>query len=128
MEVIPQRIEWIAIVGCLFLYGFIFELIRSNRLKERYSLIWFFSVTVLFFFSLNREWLHSVSRWMGVYYAPVIVILMVLFFMLVVMIHFSTVISRLSADRQRLVQELGLLEQRVRAVESQAGAEGARPR
>jgi hypothetical protein len=113
------RIEFWAILGCVVLFIGLIEMVRRHRLKERYSFLWFLTAGVLLAFTIRRDWLESLARVVGVYYAPSALFLILVFFMLLILIHFSTVISRLLNDKQVLVQNLGLLEERVRELEQE---------
>lgn len=117
------RIEFWAILGCLLLVVTLVELVRRNRLKERYSLLWFATAGVLLVFTLKRAWLEDLARFVGIYYPPTALFLMLVFFMLLILVHFSTVISRLLSDKQSLTQSLGILENRVRALERERQGE-----
>lgn len=114
------RIEFWAILGCVALGGLLIELVRRNRLKEKYSLLWFLTSAVLLTLTLKRDWLEVFAQFVGIYYAPSALFLLLVFFMLLILVHFSTVISQLLQDKQRVVQELALLEARVRELESAA--------
>ncbi len=89
----------------------VIELIRRGRLKERYSLLWLFEGTVLLVFSSSRTLLESVSRLVGIYYAPSFLFLLAFLFLLLITLHFSVVISGLSEKNKRLAQEIALLRQ-----------------
>lgn len=120
LPAIPEyrfRIEFWAILGCVVLVLTLVELVRRNRLKERYSFLWFITAAVLLAFTLRRDWLEDLARLVGVYYPPTALFLLLVFFMLLILIHFSTVISRLLDAKQRLVQTVGILEARVKALE-----------
>lgn len=112
------RIEFWAILGCVVLGAVLVELVRRNRLKEKYSLLWFLTSGVLLVLTLKRDWLDVVARFVGIYYAPSALFLVLVFFMLLILVHFSTVISQLLQDKQRVVQELALLEARLRNIEN----------
>ncbi len=112
-----MRIEFWAALGCLVLFAALIELVRRHRLKERYSFLWFLTAGVLLVFTLRRDWLEDLAKLVGVYYPPTALFLLLVFFMLLILIHFSTVISRLLNDKQVLVQHLGILETRVKALE-----------
>lgn len=111
------RIEFWAIFGCVLLLVALIELVRRHRLKERYSFLWFTTAGVLLVFTLRRDWLEDLARIVGVYYPPTALFLMLVFFMLLILVHFSTVISGLLTDKQTLSQQLGILEARVKALE-----------
>lgn len=111
------RIELWAILGCVVLFASIIELVRRNRLKERYSFLWFLTALVLLVFTVRRDWLDVLARMVGVYYPPTALFLLLVFFMLLILVHFSMVISRLLNDKQAMVQQLGILDARVRQME-----------
>jgi len=89
----------------------VLELIRRNRLKEKYSLLWLFSSVVLLLFSLSRDLLHSAAALIGIEYPPSLIFLLGLLFLIVINIHFSTVISSLTEKNKRLAQEIALLKE-----------------
>lgn len=111
------RIEFWAILGCVGLSLVLFELVRRNRLKERYSLLWLLTAGSLLTLALKRSWLDDLARVAGIYYAPSALFLTLVFFMILILVHFSTVLSALITAKQRLTQEIALLERRVREIE-----------
>lgn len=121
------RIEIWAILGCVVLFGALVELVRRNRLKERYSFLWFTTSIVLLVFTLRRDWLEDLARLVGVYYPPTALFLLLVFFMLLILVHFSTVISKLLGDNQSLSQTVGILESRLRALERTRDPDGVSP-
>ncbi len=87
------------------------ELIRRGRLKERYSLLWLFAGAVLLVLSSSRTLLEFISRLLGIFYAPSMLFLLAFFFLLMITLHFTVVISGLSEKNKRLAQEIALLRQ-----------------
>jgi hypothetical protein len=88
----------------------VIELIRRNRLKEKYSLLWLFSTLVMLWFSFSRESLHVVSKMFGIKYPPSFIFLLGFLFMIVINIHITSVISELSDKNKTLAQEIALLK------------------
>ncbi len=117
MDVI--QIIAMAFSGTIFLV--IIELIRRNYLKERYSLIWLAASIVLMVFSVWRNLLHLIARILGVYYPPSVLFLLALGFLIVLLLHFSSIISSLSDKNRRLAQEIGILKLRLSALEERTG-------
>ena len=100
------------------------ELIRSRRLRERYALLWLLTGLVLLALSAWRGGLNTIAGWFGVQtYPPAILGAVGALFILVVLLHYSTVISRLSDQNVILAQRLALLEQRVREESVSGGRE-----
>lgn len=105
-----HRIEIIALAGGVGLLGLIFELVRRRKIKEKYSLLWFCTSLTVLALTLERGWLDRLSRLIGVYYAPNSIFIVLFGFMIVILIHFSVVISQLLSQSQKLGQKVALLE------------------
>ena len=93
----PLKVSIAAAIGSLLLLLVVFELIRSRRLRERYALLWLLTGVVLLVLSLWRGGLNTIAGWAGVEtYPPAILFAVASFFVLAVLLHYSTVISKLS--------------------------------
>lgn len=106
--------DMVTLLAFLFSIGIVFsiiELIRRNRLKEKYSLLWLFSSLVILFFSVSRKSLESLSLLIGIQYPPSLIFLLGFLFLVVINIHFSTVISELFEKNKTLTQEIALLRE-----------------
>jgi hypothetical protein len=88
-----------------------FELIRKKRLREEYSLLWLFTGIAIFIFSLWPEFFLSkfFTQLTGLYYLSAVVMIAFLFLLLIVL-HFSVVISKLADRNKDLAQRHALLE------------------
>ena len=111
----PLRVSIAAAIASLILLLVVFELIRSRRLRERYALLWLLTGVVLLVLSLWRGGLNTIAGWFGISgYPPAILFAVGILFILLVLLHYSTVISRLSDQSTILAQRLALLEERFR--------------
>jgi hypothetical protein len=106
-------VQVIAIAASGSIFVIIIELVRRNRLKERYSLIWLASSALLIVFSVWRGLLHFIARSLGIYYPPSFLFLLAIFFLLVLLLHFSVILSSLSEKNKRLAQEIGILKEKL---------------
>ena len=109
----PLRVSIAASIAAILLLLVIFELIRSRRLQERYALLWLLTGVVTLVLAAWRGALGKISETFGVSYPPSMLFLATGFFVLVLLLHYSTVISRLSDQNRILAQRLALLEGRV---------------
>jgi hypothetical protein len=110
----PVRISIAAAIASVLLIVIVFELIRSRRLRERYALMWLVTGVVLLALSLWRGGLNTIAGWFGVTgYPPAVLFAVVSFFVLVVLLHYATVISKLADQNVILAQRLALLEERL---------------
>lgn len=117
---IPLRVSIAAAIAAGALLLVIVELVRSRRLQERYALLWLLTGAVLLVFALWRGALIKVSDVVGINYPPSALFVMAAFFILLVLLHYSTVISKLADQNVILAQRIALLEQRVLAAEGGA--------
>jgi len=107
----PLFISIAGTVASIALLLVVFELIRSRRLQERYALLWLATGVVLAVLSAWRDGLNTIAGWFGIQsYPPAVLFAVGILFILVVLLHYSTVISRLSAQNVLLAQKLALLE------------------
>ena len=109
----PFRVSIAAAIAALILLLVVFELIRSRRLQERYALLWLLTGVVIFILAVWRSLLGSVSDLVGIAYPPSALFILAAFFILMVLLHYSTVISRLSEQNTTLAQRLALLEHKL---------------
>ena len=107
----PLKVSIAATIVSLLLLVGVFELIRSRRLRERYALLWVATGIVLVVLSAWRDGLNTIAGWVGVRgYPPAVLFAIGLLFVILVLLHYSTVISRLTDQNVVLAQRLALLE------------------
>jgi hypothetical protein len=122
------RIQIVAIAAAAGLIFVLLELVRRRRLLERYALLWLFSALVLLALAVWRDLLEQVADALGVAYPPNALFLIAFGFVLVLLLHFSLAVSRLSDQTKVLAQRLALLEERVGRRRKQVEAEPASER
>ncbi len=105
-----------AILAIAFMF-LVLELIRRNRLQERYSVIWFIAGLGMLAGAAFPGLLQVVADAMGVRDTNVALFSIVLFFLLGLALNFSVIMSRQAAQITRLAQERAL--EGVRKDESQ---------
>jgi len=112
----PFRISIFAAIAAFFLLAAVFELMRSRRLQERYALLWLLTGVVVLGFAIWRDALGKVSDLVGISYPPSTLFLLASLFAFVMLLHYSTVVSKLSEQNTILAQRLALLEHRLEEV------------
>ena len=113
-----------AIVTSVATLVFIVELVRRRKLKEEYSWLWIVTGVGMVVLSAWYGLIERVTHLIGAVTVTTTLFLFGLLFLLVISVHFSTVISRLTQQVRRLTQELAILS----AERDQAGAERERLR
>jgi hypothetical protein len=107
-----MRIQIVAIFATVVLLVVILELVRQRRLLERYALLWLFSSLVLFGLAVWNDALSTVSSAIGIATPSNALFLIAFGFVLVLLLHFSIAVSRLSDQTKVLAQKLAILEDR----------------
>jgi hypothetical protein len=124
-----QRTE--VIVAAVVVCALIFELVRRKHLMERYAILWLLAGMTLLVFALWQGLLTTLSHAVGIYYPPAALFAVAFLFVLVMLLHFTVVVSRLSDQNKILAQRLALLQQRLERepdrTAERAGAEAADP-
>ncbi len=107
----PLRVSIAGAIASLILIAVILELIRSRRLRERYALLWLATGVVLLALSVWRDGLNTIAGWFGVTgYPPAVLFAVGTLFIILVLLHYSTVISKLADQNAILAQKVALLE------------------
>ena len=114
---IGLRLVAFGVAIAVILLLLVLELVRRRRLQERYAILWILTALVLLVLSIWRGALESMAGMVGIAYAPALLFAITAFFVVIVLLHYSTVISRLSQQNTSLAQAVALLEQRVRRLE-----------
>jgi hypothetical protein len=114
------KLQIISIVVSSALLLVILELVRRRRLSERYALLWLGSALVLLVLSAWSDLLNRVADLVGVA-TPTNMLFAVAFgFVLLLLLHFSVTVSRLSEENKLLAQEAARLDQELRSLERPA--------
>ncbi|HMB15165.1 MAG TPA: DUF2304 family protein [Pelovirga sp.] len=103
-----DRIQFFSILFSLFIFFFIFSLVKNRRVKEEYSILWFTMSFFLLYLSLDRYAIDRLGSLFGIAYPPSVLTLMTTGFTFLLLIHITVVVTRLSDQNKELIQEMGL--------------------
>jgi len=109
----PLRVSIVAAIAAALLLLIVFELVRSRRLQERYALLWLVTGVVMLVLAVWRDALNEISDLVGIAYPPSALFVLGSLFILLVLLYYSTVISKLSDQSRMLAQRMALLESRM---------------
>jgi hypothetical protein len=107
-----DAVQVIAIATTALVLGMVLELVRRRRLVERYALLWMLTAVAMLALALLRDdLLNPLAEAIGVA-SPVNLLFLAGFaVVLVLLLHFSVAITRLSEETKILAQEVARLEQ-----------------
>ncbi|MGJ3239420.1 MAG: DUF2304 domain-containing protein [Anaerolineae bacterium] len=97
----------------------VLELVRRRTLREEYSLLWLGTAFVMIVISVWRDLLHGLSAFIGIAYPPNLLFLIAILFIVLLLLYFSTVITRLTQENKEIAQEVALLRYEVECLRAQ---------
>jgi hypothetical protein len=118
-----DRIQFVSTVAAAMLLFTVLELVRRRRLLERYALLWLLAATCVLVLAVWRGLLVKLAHLFGIVSAPNALFFIAIAFVLLLLLHFSAALSRLSDQSKVLAQRLALLEARLHRVEEAEAAE-----
>jgi hypothetical protein len=111
------RLQIVAIVGAVGLLLLVLELVRRRALMERYALLWLLCSAVVLALAVWQDALTTLARQMGIVSAPNALFFVAVGFILLLLLHFSAAMSRLSDQTKVLAQRHAILEQQLRELQ-----------
>jgi hypothetical protein len=123
-----SRISIVAVALSVGLFLVIIELVRRRTLSERYSLLWLLTSAILISLSVWSHGLGLLSQLLGIYYPPAALLLVAVGFILLILLHYSLVISRLTERQKDLIQRCAILAWRLEELEAAQAGEQPRSR
>ena len=105
----PPRIRVIAILICIFLVVYVFELVRRRHLSEEYSMGWLVTGSLMLVLSISEELLIWISSLVGATLFTSTLFFFGLAFLVIICLHFSIRISALTNQVRTLTQHMGIL-------------------
>ncbi len=116
-----SKLQILAIAASSTLVLVVFELLRRRRLIERYALLWLLSSVVLLVLSVWTGLLEIIANAVGIIYPPNALFVIAFAFVLLLLLHFSIAISRLSNESKVLAQKVARLDNKVRGMTGEDG-------
>lgn len=102
--------RFFAIVASVVTFGLVIELIRRRKLREEYALLWVMTTLGMIVLSTWYGLIERITRLIGAVAVTTTLFIFALFFLLLISVHFSTVLSRLTVQVRRMAQEMAVLE------------------
>ncbi len=104
----------LAIAGALVLFVLVVDFVRRGLLKEKYSVLWLASALAILVLALRKTLLDTIAGYLGVSYPPSLLFLVAFLFVMLIILHFSVVISIFHDKNKVLTQEITLLKNSLR--------------
>lgn len=108
-----NRMQIVAIIGSVIFFLFVLEMVRKQKIKEQYALLWIFFGVIFLIISIWSSLLEKLASVMGIMYAPAAFLLILIMSIFLILIQYSVVISSMSEKQKILTQEIALLKNKI---------------
>jgi len=109
-----DRVQIVALTISVLLLLVVLELVRRRKLVEEYSFLWIGSAVVLVALSASRHSLDVGARWLGVFYPPIVLVLMLIVIVFAASLWFSVIVSRQRQQIERLIEDTAVIAAELR--------------
>ena len=100
-----------AIIFAILFELFILNLVRKNKLDEKYSILWIILGIIILFVAIFPNSIITIANWFNVYYPPTLMLLFALMILGTYIIHISIVITKQNKMIIKLTQELAIIKE-----------------
>lgn len=107
------------LIGVLFYMAFIVIMLKKRSLDLKYSLIWFISGIILLILDIFPQIVNALSKLLGIQTASNFIYLAVMFFILILLITLTSIVSKQKKEIRTLIQKLSILESKVEKAEKE---------
>lgn len=116
-----------AILGAVVTLGFMLELLRRRRLREKYAALWIVVAVAVIAAVAFPGLLDKAAALVGVTVPINLVFFVSMLLLLVICVQLSSEVSTLERKTQTLAEEIALMRHRVERIEREAGDPPAAP-
>lgn len=114
---IPATLQIVLIVSLIIYFIIILIFLKNKTLELRYTLLWMFAGVVLAILVIWPELLSRLVRLVGIQSNMNGLFVMAIAFIVMIMMSLTSIVSRQTNKIRHLVQEIAILEKRVRELE-----------
>ncbi len=106
----PIRNKIVALTFGIIMLLLIIELVRRRKLREEYSWLWLMTGVIILLLSLWFDLLKWITHLVGAITPSSTIFLFAFLFLILISLHFSVVVSKLTDRNKELAQRYALLE------------------
>lgn len=114
---IPGTLRIVLIVAIIVYFIMILIFLKNKTLELRYTLLWMFAGMILAVLVIWPELLSSLVRLAGIQSNMNGLFIMAIAFIVMIMMSLTSIVSRQTNKIRHLIQEIAILEKRVRELE-----------
>lgn len=112
------RIAMLLAVALYFVL--VFYLLKRKSLNLKYTLLWLLSGVIMFVLAIFPQILNYFANLVGIYEPTNALFSIICFCIIIILMSLTAIVSKLNEKSKRLIQQLALLEKRIRELEEGA--------
>ena len=116
---IPQTLRITLIIVVIFYFIFILYYLKKKMLELRYTLLWLFAGVIMGIMIIFPELLQRFIWMVGIQSNMNGLFILLIGFCIMLLMMLTAIVSRNAMKTRALIQEIGLLEKRVRELEEE---------
>lgn len=105
------------IIGILIYFYILFYLIKRKSLDLKYTLVWILSGLIMLIIAIFPNVMIGITRILGVVDVTNGLFALMIFFILIILMSITGIVSKMKDKNKQLIQYCALLEKRVRELE-----------
>ena len=109
----PLRLKIELILGIIFFLIVIYNTIKNKKINIKYSIIWIISAVIMMTAVLIPDFLQNIANLIGIKTVSNMVFLCTITILLLISFSLTAIVSTQKRKITLLVQELGLLQNRI---------------
>lgn len=102
----------------------VLRMVRHRRINEQFLLLWLIIAVIILVMAGSRSLLAILASLLGIHYPPSVLILAGIGSLLLILLHFSAVISRLIEENKSLAQEVAMMRWQLSSVAKKVEQDG----
>lgn len=114
---IPQKLQIVLIVAIVIYFIIILYFLKNKALELKYTLIWLVAGAVMLILVAFPELMTFVIRMLGIQSSMNGLYIALIAFIIMILMTLTSIVSRSAYKTKVLIQEIAILEKRVRDLE-----------
>ncbi len=108
------------IVAIAFYFLCLFSLLRRNKVTLKYILLWLFTGVIMLLVAIFPILLEVPLHWLGIVEFTNGLFAMLFFFLIIIVMSLTTILSDLSEKQREMAQKMAIYEHRIRDLEKRS--------
>jgi hypothetical protein len=105
-----SRTEILVLLSALVLLAVVLDLVRRRQLREEYSWLWLLAALFYLVLAIKPDLVGSISGYFGITNSITAFIFFGLLFIVLILIHYSTRLSKLTNQMKDVAQQIAILD------------------